>query len=128
VQKMSIRDIGRIGVRKAQLNGGYHYDEDNPGCGIDQATDTIHNMISHLEIALIQWPAWWVVEEIQDPDLLKVVFNHCVTFENSFLSGRDVSRPGGGVSDDSGSEGEGSGNTGPVEAVGGGQVQDSLEP
>ena len=127
-RKMSLRDFGRIGVRKTQLNGGFHHDPNNPGCGIGEQEDTIHNMIAHLEIALIQWPSWWILDEIEDPDLLKTVFNNCVIFENSFLSKRGVSRPGGSVPNDSSGAGPQSGTNGPVEAVGGEQVQDSLEP
>jgi hypothetical protein len=127
-RKLSIKDFGRINVRKVQLNGGYYFDEERPGCGIDEQTDTIHNMIAHLEIALIQWPAWWDLEVEDDPTVLKVIYDEVVTWENSFLSRRDASRPGGGVSDDSSGKGPQSGSAGHVEAVVGGEVSPALEP
>jgi hypothetical protein len=127
-RKMALRDFARIGVRKTQLNGGFHHDLNNPGCGISEDVDTLNNMIAHLEIALIQWPTWWNLDECDDPDLLKVIFNNCVTFENSFLSKRDESQPGGSVPHDSSGAGSESGSDGSVEEVGGSQVQSSLEP
>lgn len=126
-KKMSVRDFGRINVRKIQLNGGFYFDVDNPGCGIDERTDTLHNMISHLEISLIQSPADFILEEEDDPTLLQAVYEKVIVFENSFLSRRDVSQSGGGVSSDSSGTGPQSGDSGHVEEVGGSEVQASLE-
>lgn len=85
VKKLTIRDISALGVRKAQLNGGMHYSENRPGQGVDEATDEINGMIAHLELAVLQAPPWWKLDEVPDTDLLVTVYREVLDFENSFL-------------------------------------------
>jgi len=131
VKKLSIRDLGQIGTIRSQLNGGMHYDENNPGVGIDEQTHMTNNMIAHLEVALLQQPTWFDLDEIYDLGLVGEVFKHIAEFENSFFRSR---RSGGadqsdGVSQESGNgTNEGSGVAGSVKAVGGGAVQPTLDP
>jgi len=128
-KKLSIKGMAGIQVRKVQLNGGYYFDEKKPGMGIDEETDWTNYMIAHLEQSLIRKPTWWNLDELDDLDLILSVFKKVATFENSFASplrGAAVIVQGSPV--DSGGSSEGSGAAGRVAAVGGGQVQASLDP
>lgn len=128
-RKLSVRDLAQMGVRKVQLNGGYHFDEKNPGCGIEEHIDGMNAMIAHLEVALIQVPYWFKLEDVYDPQLLTEVYQKVVEFENSFFR-----RPGGQVQpgqsgqNASGPASQGTSSAGSVTAVGGGQVPSSMEP
>lgn len=85
IKKLTIRDLAALGVRKAQLNGGMHYDQNNPGRGVDEQTDDFNNMIAHLELSVKSSPAWWDLDKIVDVNLLGKVFKEVLDFENSFL-------------------------------------------
>lgn len=130
-KKMSIRDIGQLGVIKSRLNGGYYFDEDSPGVGIDETTDATNNMLAHFEVCLLQHPVWWNLDELFDLQLLSEVYKKIVEFENSFFrperpqeSNRDE-RSGSG--DRQGEEPQ-SRTVGSIAEVGGGQVPASLDP
>lgn len=128
-KKLSIKEIAQVSVRKVQLNGGYHHVEDSPGRGLDADTDWTNQMISHLEIGLIQQPMWFILDNIYDVDLLLKVYSEIAKFENTFMSpqrGAAVSAESSQA--DSGSKSEGSGAAGRIAEVGGGQVQPSLDP
>jgi hypothetical protein len=129
VRKLSIKDIARIGVRKTQLNGGYHYDEANPGSGVTAETDWIHQMIAYLEVSLVQQPTWFNLDQIYDPKLLGDIFSKAAEFENNFFrSNRDQNvGPGSGQNDSSG-EGKESSAAGHASPVVGGEVPPTLDP
>lgn len=128
-KKLSIKELAQMGVRKAQLNGGYHFDPDKPGNGIDEQTDMLNNMLAHLEVALIQWPMWFNLDEIYDAELLGQVYGKVAEFESQFFrSNRGQSAgPGSGQNDSSG-EGQKSRAAGSVEAVGRDQISSTLDP
>jgi hypothetical protein len=128
-RRLSIKQLAAVSVRKSQLNGGYYFDEVNPGRGIDEDTDWTNHMMAHLEIALIQAPHWFNLDEIYDVNLLIKIYGEIAKFENSFVSPqqRAAVNPRGSQ-DDSGSKGEGAGAAGSVAAVGGGQVSPPLDP
>lgn len=128
-KKLSVKDLAQIGVRKAQLNGGFYHDEDRPGCGVDPQTDWINSMIAQLEVALVQAPIWWNISEIIDGELLAEVFKAVMEFENSFFrfSGTEAVANGSGPNA-SGPAGQGAGVIGSAQAVGGREVQAALEP
>jgi len=84
-KKLSIRDLAALGVRKSQLNGGMYYDEDKPGFGVDSSTDDLNAMVAHLELAIVNAPTWWKLEEITDLNLISKVFSEVSSFETSFL-------------------------------------------
>jgi hypothetical protein len=129
IQKLGIRALAALGVRKAQLNGGMHHDESNPGRGVDEQTDDFNNMIAHFELSVKEAPEWWDLDKITDVELLGIVFKEVLEFEQSFLS-RKASRK------KPGRDGEGSGKAGVQEADAGGtarqvvgeEVQAALEP
>jgi hypothetical protein len=130
-KKMSIKDMGRLGVVKSQLNGGYYFNEDNPGVGIDETTDATNNMLAHFEICLLQKPSWWNLDEIYDLGILGAVYRKIVDFENSFFRSarsKEEHRDDGSGSRDRQEAEPRSGVTGPVTEVGGGEVQPSLDP
>lgn len=85
VKKLSVRDIAAMGVRKAQLNGGMHHDPSHPGQGVDYNTDEFNQIISHLEIGLIDTPPWWDLNNIFDTQVIGKVWEEVVQFEASFL-------------------------------------------
>lgn len=130
-KKMSIKDMGQIGVRKSQLNGGYHYDEENPGVGIDAETNATNNMIAHFEVCLIQSPTWFNLDEIYDVGLLGEIFKNIAEYENSFFrsqrSEEDTKSNGSSPADREG-QAQQSGAAGRVTAMGGEQISAALEP
>ena len=127
-KKLSVKDLGQLGVRKIQLNGGYHYDEKNPGQGIEEHIDQLNSMIAHLEISLIQWPVWFDLNQIYEAELITKVYEKVAEFENSFFRRRDEAGPGRGVPTDRGPANQGAPAGGSVTPVGGGSVQPSLDP
>lgn len=129
VKKLSIKDIGAIGVRKTQLNGGYHYDDERPGAGVPQEIDMINQMISYLEVAVIQAPMWFDLDQIYDGSILGSIFQQASEFENSFFrSIRKANEPSGSSQDAGSGESPEAGASGRVEEVVGGEVQGSLDP
>lgn len=129
IKKLSIRDIAAMGVRKAQLNGGMHYDPAHPGRGIDQATDENNAMIAHLELSIKEAPAWWNLDQITDTGLIVTVFQEVMTFEQTFLS-RQSDRALAGINGEGNSattvpQANSAGSVVPVVVE---KVQASLEP
>lgn len=133
-RKLTIRDLAALGVRKTQLNGGFHHDADNPGKGVDEQTDEFNNMLAHLEMALVKKPDWWNLDEVTDLELMGRIYKEVITFENSFLGrgGRNAAEGneghgGGGEGDSSSSSTETDPAGKPSEVVDS-EVQSSLEP
>jgi hypothetical protein len=62
-----------------------YYDEDKPGFGVDSSTDDLNAMVAHLELAIVNAPTWWKLEEITDLNLISKVFSEVSSFETSFL-------------------------------------------
>jgi hypothetical protein len=129
VRRLSIREIGMVSVRRVQLNGGFYYNEKTPGQGIDETTDWTHQMIAHLELALVQKPLWFDLNTIMELDILCEVYTKVMEFENTFRNRQRGATTVVG-SGQSGSLGEGkqSGNAGSITPVVGGQVQAALQP
>lgn len=90
-KKLSIRDTSKLGVRTAQLNGGMHFDDDTPGYGVDGSTNGINHMIAMLELALVNKPSWFDIDELVDLELLSKVYGEVRSFEASFR--RSASQP-----------------------------------
>ena len=103
-KKLTIRDLATIGVRKTQLNGGFHHDVNNPGRGVDESTDEFNSMLAHLEISIVKKPEWWNLDEVTDMELIGKVYKEVLTFENSFLGRGGVESADG---DGLGGSGEG---------------------
>lgn len=103
-KKLAIRELATLGVRKAQLNGGFHHDPDNPGHGVDLETDSINDMIAHLEVALVSCPDWWRLDSISDMSLLMAVFREVMLFESKFLRHHRQDDEGHAGSGEEGSE------------------------
>lgn len=130
-KKLSIHDLTQLGVRKVQLNGGMHYDKDNPGQGIDEGTDELNTMIAHLSLAVTEAPDWWNLDDLTDLSVLTNVYKEVISFENRFLGRRKApaGEGSGGSSQEDSQEAQGEANaTGASQQVVGGQVQASLEP
>jgi hypothetical protein len=129
-KKLSIRDMTIVGVRKVQLCGGMSYNPAKPGQGIDFATFQINGMIAHLEIALVESPKWFNMDELTDIEIMSKVFEEVISFENNF-PGRGSDSAGGhkrgGAAESETPEG-GSDSAGSSAQVVGGEVQASLEP
>lgn len=129
IKKLSIRDLSALGVRKAQLNGGMHFDPANPGRGVSEDTDDLNNTIAHLELSVASAPPWWDLEKVTDVGLLGAVFKEVFAFEQSFLARRFAKTKFGGNSEGSGSpnvqEANASGSAGAVVVE---EVSSALEP
>lgn len=128
-RKLSIQDRTKMGVVKAQLNGGMHYDENNPGHGVDPTTDEFNAVLAHLTVALTDAPSWWKLDNISDIVLIYTVYKEVAEHEASFRRER-------GDTKESGSTGEGSSlredrqsdEPGTNSQVVGEEVQSALEP
>jgi len=129
VKKLGIREMGALGVRKSQLNGGMYFDSENPGRGVDEETDNFNNMIAHLEIAIKVAPDWWNLDKITDPSLVGKVFQEVLEFENSFLRRASDRKTNNGISTGSSETdvSKADANRGTVALVGK-EVQSALEP
>ncbi|NJL53732.1 hypothetical protein HC928_00405 [bacterium] len=127
---MSIRDLAALGVRKAQLNGGMYYNDESPGRGVDESTDTFNSMIAHLEVAIKDAPPWWDLDKIADVDLVSKLYQEVLKFENSFLVRGTAGNKGSGQS----GEGNSTKNVAQADDAGGArqvveqEVQAALEP
>jgi hypothetical protein len=132
-KKLSIKDLSALGVRKAQLNGGFHYDAGNPGRGVDEQTDEMNNMVAHLELAIVDAPAWWDLDKITDLDLIAEVYKEVAEFEYSFLGRSNRQSSSDSESGDSSEANSGQtqerseseGSSGPMVVE---EVQSSTEP
>lgn len=133
-KKLAIRDLASLGVRKSQLNGGMYHDAANPGYGVDEQTDEFNNMVAHLDLAIVESPEWWDLDEVTDVGLLAVVYREVIAFENKFLGrggGEDSGSSGdAGGSSEGGSSADASeaGSPGDVAEVVDSEVQSALEP
>ena len=132
-KRLSIADIVRLGVRKSEINGGYYYDPEQPGKGIDFSTDELAAIIAHLEISLKDFPKWWNLEAISSVDVLTEVYQEVASFEESFSRQPRQTTPQDngsvrGVQRDSGGNLSESDVRGVVSDVVDEEVQASLEP
>lgn len=127
-KKLTIKDLSRVGVRKVQLNGGYHFDSKKPGIGIDEDTDAMNSMIAHLEQALIQAPIWFNLEEVYEGELLGKIYKEVVQFENSFFRRKpgEFESPGNSANGGS-SQSQESRTSGYITPVGGREVSTALD-
>lgn len=100
-KKLSIMDQSKISVRTSQLCGGMYTVREEidgklmpTGKGISEEVEFQNRMIAYLEIALIQKPSWWKLEEITDEGLILEVWKGVMEGEKSFrgLSGTNTSR------------------------------------
>lgn len=83
-KRLSIRGYAQVQVTKTRLNGGMHFVPNEPGIGVDENTDNLNGMLAQLEVALIDTPDWWNLDDISDMELVGMVFSEVVKFENSF--------------------------------------------
>ncbi len=125
-KRLSVRDLAQLSVIKTRLNGGYHHDPEQPGCGVDQQTDGLNHMLAHLELSLIDAPDWWDLGEIGDIELLSLVFQEVAKFENSFRKRKGDSDGSSEAGSQTSSEGSNTGGT--VSQVVGTEVPASLDP
>lgn len=132
IKKLTLRDLAALGVRKAQLNGGMYYSEDRIGQGVDYQTDELNGMIAHLELAVVDAPRWWRLDELVDADLLMTVYREVISFENSFhrraKSAQQERAADAGSPERSPSKGAASDATRDGGAVVQADVQSALEP
>lgn len=128
-KKLSVMELSRLGVRKTQLNGGFHYDEEHPGQGVEEHIDSMNSMVAHLEVALVQYPIWFNLDQLIDPMILNLVYKEVAKFENNFFRPGGVSAGAGrGSENNSGGANQESGSAGHVTAVGGEEVPPSVDP
>lgn len=130
-KKLTIKTMTQLGVRRSQLCGGLHYDEENPGQGLDATTYSINSMIAHLEVSLVDVPAWWDLDRITDISVLSEVYKEVALFESNFSRSRNTAKDGRPAASSQGSsqaQGSGSDAGGEPQPVVGGEVQASLEP
>ena len=82
-KKLTIRDLSRLGYRKAELCGGHSYNPET-GKGVDPGTAFLNEMIAHCEIALVSKPEWFDAENLTDLGLLNEVYKEVTAFEVNF--------------------------------------------
>ena len=114
-KKLTMGDLSRMGMRKAQLAGGYNFDPETKH-GIDAPTNMLNEMIIHCEVALVQKPDWFDPENMSDVDVLRGVYEEVASFEADFhsLEHEPKEQTTSGSSTDSGSveyQGQGGGDS-----------------
>ena len=82
-KKLTIRDLSRLGHRKAELCGGHSYNPET-GMGVDPGTAYLNEMIAHCEISLVSKPEWFDPENMTDLALLGEVYKEVTEFEVNF--------------------------------------------
>ncbi len=127
IKRLGIADLAALGVRKAQLNGGYHHDPKNPGKGVDADTDEMNAILAHLDVCLVKTPTWWDLSSISDIGLLYAIYGEVMTFESSFR-GRGSVGSVESSTEDSEEARTGTGQSAPAREVVGSEVQAALEP
>jgi len=128
-KKLSVMQLSRLGVRKTQLNGGFHYDEEHPGQGVEEHIDSMNSMVAHLEVALIQYPLWFNLDELIDPMILQLVYREVHKFEDNFFRPKgQYTESGRSGQDDSVGTDQKSGAAGSITTVGREEVQPSVDP
>lgn len=127
VKRLGIADLAALGVRKAQLNGGYHHDPKNPGRGVDADTDEMNAILAHLDVCLVKAPTWWDLSNVSDMGLLYAIYQEVMAFESSFRGRGPLGSVESGK-EDSETERTVSGQSPSAREVVGGEVQASLEP
>ena len=108
-KRLSIMDRTRMGVKKSQLCEGLYCvrdDDGNPtGQGLDENSDNLAAMLSHMSISIIQSPVWFDLEEVSDMGLIHEIYNKVLEYETSFFRSKRASNLDGTVR-----EGESSGD------------------
>lgn len=130
-KKMSIRDMGQLGVRTSQLCGGLHYDPSAPGQGLDFTTYRINNMMAQVEVSIVKAPDWWNLDTLTDLAVLSAVYKEVADFEATFRrSGKADRGAGHNAGSQAGGQAEASGTNpgGHSQQVVGSEVQSALEP
>jgi hypothetical protein len=78
VRRMTIGDMRRIGIRKAEMNGGQSTE------ALDKSIGYVNAMLAHLEVALVKRPEWWKPDNFYSADLIAQVYEEVMKFEDSF--------------------------------------------
>lgn len=78
-QRPTLGAIGQLGVIKARLNGGQQ---------VHPQIDFLHEMIAYCQVTLIETPDWWNPEEFYDANILRAVYDHVRSWEDSFRKQR----------------------------------------
>ena len=103
-KKLTMGDLSRMGMLKAQMGGGFNFDPAT-GQGLDPATNLLNEMMVHCSVALVQKPDLFDPENMSDVEVLREVYEEVASFVANFhvreseAGGEDSSRGG----EDSGS-------------------------
>jgi len=77
-KRLTIGDIRRMAVRRAQLNGSF------PENVIDEDVAYMNIMLGHLEVATVKAPDWWKPDDLYDPQIVLNLYKEVLAFEASF--------------------------------------------
>lgn len=87
-KRPSVRQKSQIVSRKSVLSGGFYCVRDEKfrptGQGIDAMSEAFNGAVARLDTCLIQAPEWWDLDEITDEELVWVVYEEVMKFEDSF--------------------------------------------
>jgi len=76
VRRLTIGELGKVGVEAAAMNGGQQ---------VDYFTDWLHGVLAYLRYALVYTPDWWSPpEDLYDPIIVRSVFDYTKEWEKSF--------------------------------------------
>ena len=74
-QRPNLGALGQLGVIKARLNGGEK---------IHASLDFLHEMLAYCQVTLTETPDWWQPADFYDADILRSVYDHVRSWEDSF--------------------------------------------
>jgi len=126
IRRAGLRDRTLIAQKKAQLSGGYYYNEDAPGVGISQEQDVFCGIMAHLAVCVEAAPPWWT-DDFAYERVLYELYTEVMAVENTF---HGIQRSGSGGTGQEGSstnqtQANQSGSVSPMVAQ---KVSPSLEP
>ena len=128
-RRQTVADISKIKLRRMQLSGGFHYDSDNPGVGLDFDSHAWNTMCATLDTVLVDKPSWFDLDSLFESDLVNTVYREVSKFENSFrpkpTTGPVSSRLGEAGSSSANTQPNNAGNVGEVVYP---QVSATLDP
>lgn len=78
-RRPTLGQLGQMAVLKVKLNGGEN---------VDQRTNFLHEMISSLQVIIIDAPDWWTPNDFFTADPLSAVWDHVRSWLDSFRSRR----------------------------------------
>jgi hypothetical protein len=78
IKRMTLGDIRKSAVMRAQLNGGL------PESAIEENVRFLNTILAHLSYSIVKSPDWWKPEEFYNGGVIYDLYKEVTVFEDSF--------------------------------------------